>query len=85
MKGSLYAWNRGGTGGGTDLDDGGSGELGGDVGYYPDWSTRTHAYWAPNSAGAAATHTETNVIMWPGVGRLPSRTQETKLSTYLTR
>ncbi len=85
-KGSLYAWNRGGTGGALDLDDGGSGILDGDVGYYPDWVNYTRAFLGtPNpSTGRGTSHPNVNVIMWSWCGQASGYSAQEMVDQYLT-
>ena len=85
-KGSLYAWNRGGTGGALDLDDGGSGGLPDDVGYYPDWVNATRSFLGtPNpSTGRGNSHPNVNVIMWSWCGQAAGYSAQDMLDQYLT-
>ena len=56
-KGDRYAWNRGGLDGALDLDDGGSGGLPNDVGYYPDWYNETLSFLGASIRRPAAART----------------------------
>lgn len=80
-KGSLYAWNNGGTGGALDLHDY---AMGGDVGYYPQWVNNTRSYLGePDENGRGSSQPDVNVIIWSWCGQASGRTEQSMIDTYL--
>ncbi len=75
FKGSLYAFNNGGTGGALDLKDtpfSGASDLGN-----PDFTT-----WEPSTRTYLASHTTINVVIWSWCGQVSSAS-EANINTYL--
>lgn len=77
---NLFAWNRGGSGGALDLQEGSSyneGPLDHDCGYYPNWVNETREFLNDSD------NSEINVIIWSWCGQVTNRTEATMISTYL--
>lgn len=78
----LYVWNDGPLEGALDIDDY---AMGGDVGYYPQWTNNTRRYLGtPDpSTGRGSNHSDVNVIIWSWCGQVSSKTEATMISQYL--
>ncbi|MBN1497552.1 MAG: hypothetical protein JXA07_12320 [Spirochaetes bacterium] len=83
IKGSLYAFNNGGSGGALDLHDY---AMGGDCGYYPEWVNNTRNYLGapdPDTGRGSGTNADVNVIIWSWCGQVDDKTAATMISEYL--
>ena len=79
-KGSLYAYNDGGTGGALDLRDGGGAQV--MTGAW-DLGNPDRTAWATATRNYLNTHSEVNVIIWSWCGEVSNAT-ETDINTYLS-